>query len=180
MKDKKNTAPVFRYFNRDMSWLSFNYRVLLEAADEQLPLYERINFIAIYTSNLEEFYKVRVAEHRAVACGLKVTEETDRNEAIALLEQITAETSRQLAERTRIFEQMIVPTLRLNRIIFYQDPSEVEDAHRLYLQHYFTDEIFPYLQPVPIRRGLSAPFCVTIVCIWLCVCAVGENSNTSC
>ena len=158
MKDKKNTAPVFRYFNRDMSWLSFNYRVLLEAADEQLPLYERINFIAIYTSNLEEFYKVRVAEHRAVACGLKVTEETDRNEAIALLEQITAETSRQLAERTRIFEQMIVPTLRLNRIIFYQDPSEVEDAHRFYLQHYFTDEIFPYLQPVPIRRGVVSTF----------------------
>lgn len=158
MKDKKNTAPVFRYFNRDMSWLSFNYRVLLEAADEQLPLYERINFIAIYTSNLEEFYKVRVAEHRAVACGLKVTEETGRNEAIALLEQITAETSRQLAERTRIFEQMIVPTLRLNRIIFYQDPSEVEGAHRLYLQHYFTDEIFPYLQPVPIRRGVVSTF----------------------
>ena len=70
MKDKKNTAPVFRYFNRDMSWLSFNYRVLLEAADEQLPLYERINFIAIYTSNLEEFYKVRVAEHRAAKIGV--------------------------------------------------------------------------------------------------------------
>ena len=44
------------YFNRDISWLSFNYRVLLEAADTSVPLYDRINFIAIYSSNLEEFY----------------------------------------------------------------------------------------------------------------------------
>ena len=46
-----------RYFKRDISWLSFNYRVLLEAEDETLPLYERINFISIYSSNLEEFYR---------------------------------------------------------------------------------------------------------------------------
>ena len=58
-----------RYFNRDISWLSFNHRVLLEAEDEELPLYERINFISIYSSNLEEFYKVRVAELKAVASG---------------------------------------------------------------------------------------------------------------
>ena len=53
-----------RYFKRDISWLSFNYRVLLEAEDETLPLYERINFISIYSSNLEEFYKIRVADHK--------------------------------------------------------------------------------------------------------------------
>ncbi len=158
MKDKKNAAPVFRYFNRDMSWLSFNYRVLLEAADEQLPIYERINFIAIYTSNLEEFYKVRVAEHRAVIKGLKEAEDADREESISLLGQITTETTRQLAERSRIFEQMIVPTLRRNHIIFYQHISEVEEIHRLYLQHYFTDEIFPYLQPMPVRKGIVNTF----------------------
>ena len=45
-----------RYFKRDISWLSFDYRVLLEAEDDTLPLYERINFISIYSSNLEEFY----------------------------------------------------------------------------------------------------------------------------
>ena len=46
----------YNYFKRDISWLSFNYRVLLEAEDDTLPLYERINFISIYSSNLEEFY----------------------------------------------------------------------------------------------------------------------------
>ena len=44
----------YNYFKRDISWLSFNYRVLLEATDEHLPLYERINFISIYSSNLED------------------------------------------------------------------------------------------------------------------------------
>ena len=158
MRKPRIEYPPFRYFNRDMSWLSFNYRVLLEAADERLPLYERINFIAIYTSNLEEFYKVRVAEHRAVAYGKKVDEDTTREEATELLGQIVEETTRQLAERTRIFEQMIVPTLRRNRIVFYQDPSEVEEVHKPYLQHYFTDEIFPYLQPVPVERGVVSTF----------------------
>lgn len=153
MRKKRTVYPRFHYFDRDMSWLSFNYRVLLEAADEQLPIYERINFIAIYTSNLEEFYKVRVAEHRAVAQGLKEAEDASREASIALLGEIAAETNRQLAERSRIFEQMIVPTLRQNHVIFYQDPSEVEEAHKPYLQRYFTDEIFPYLQPVPVKRG---------------------------
>ena len=56
----------YKYFKRDISWLSFNYRVLLEAEDETLPVYERIKFLSIYSSNLEEFYEIRVAEHRGV------------------------------------------------------------------------------------------------------------------
>ena len=59
----------YQYFKRDISWLSFNYRVLLEADDDTLPVGERLNFISIYSSNLEEFYKVRVADHKAVATG---------------------------------------------------------------------------------------------------------------
>ena len=56
---------VYEYFKRDISWLSFNFRVLMEAADDTLPVSERLNFIAIYTSNLDEFYRIRVAEHIA-------------------------------------------------------------------------------------------------------------------
>lgn len=158
MAEDRGISGPFRYFNRDMSWLSFNYRVLLEAADDSLPLYERINFIAIFTSNLEEFYKVRVAEHRAVASGLKEVEDTTREEALLLLEQLTTETNRQLAERTRIFEQLIVPELRRVGIIFHQDPSEVEEAHLSFLHRYFSDEIFPYLQPVLVKKGLVHTF----------------------
>ena len=54
------------YFNRELSWLSFNYRVLQEAKDKSVPLYERIKFLAIYSSNLDEFFKVRVATLRSL------------------------------------------------------------------------------------------------------------------
>ena len=79
----------YHYFKRDISWLSFNYRVLLEADDDSLPLYERINFISIYSSNLEEFYKIRVAEHKAIASGGQ-SDDMTQEEARHLIHQITA------------------------------------------------------------------------------------------
>ena len=77
----------YNYFKRDISWLSFNYRVLLEALDERLPLYERINFISIYSSNLEEFYKIRVADHKAVASGATESDEETVQSARELVEE---------------------------------------------------------------------------------------------
>lgn len=78
----------YHYFNRDISWLSFNYRVLLEAADKSLNIYERLNFISIYSSNLEEFYKIRVAEHKAVESGGR-SDEMTCGEAHNLIHDIT-------------------------------------------------------------------------------------------
>lgn len=98
-----------RYFKRDISWLSFNYRVLLEAEDETLPLYERINFISIYSSNLEEFYKIRVADHKAIATGASQSDEETMQSAAELVDEINQEVNRQLEERIRIYEQKILP-----------------------------------------------------------------------
>ena len=84
----------YHYFKRDISWLSFNYRVLLEADDDSLPLYERINFISIYSSNLEEFYKIRVAEHKAIASGGQsddMTQEEYRKAAIDAVKKLSAD-----------------------------------------------------------------------------------------
>ena len=111
----------YNYFKRDISWLSFNYRVLLEATDEHLPLYERINFISIYSSNLEEFYKIRVADHKAVASGATESDEETVQSARELVEEINREVTRQLDDRVHIYEQKILPALRRNHIIFYQD-----------------------------------------------------------
>lgn len=142
----------YRYFDRDISWLSFNHRVLLEAEDEDLPLYERINFISIYSSNLEEFYKVRVAEHRAVASGGK-SEDLTVDQARSLIHEIAETVNRQLEDRVRIYEKGILPALRKNHIIFYQSRQEVGDFHRDYLHQYFMEEVFPFLQPVKIEKG---------------------------
>lgn len=142
----------YKYFNRDISWLSFNFRVLLEADDDNLPLYERINFISIYSSNLEEFYKVRVAEHRAVASGGK-SEDMTVQEAHALIQQIARIVNTQLEERVRIYEQKILPALRRNHIVFYQSRQEVCDFHREFIHRFFMEEVFPYLQPVKVETG---------------------------
>src|SRR5688572_23346000 len=60
MKKSLENLPLYPFFDRDLSWLSFNRRVLMEAEREEVPLMERLKFLAIYSSNLDEFYRVRV------------------------------------------------------------------------------------------------------------------------
>ena len=146
-----------RYFKRDISWLSFNYRVLLEAEDDTLPLYERINFISIYSSNLEEFYKIRVADHKAIATGAAHSDEESVQSAMQLVTEINEEVNRQLEERIRIYEQKILPALRQHHIIFYQSRN-VEPFHKEFLRRFFREEIFPYLAPVPVSKDKVISF----------------------
>lgn len=141
----------YQYFKRDVSWLSFNHRVLLEADDDSIPLYERINFISIYSSNLEEFYKIRIAEHKAVANG-GYSEDMTQDEARELIRQIADEVNSQLEDRIRIYERKIIPALKENHIVFYQSPEEVEPFHRDFMANFFQEEIFPYLLPVPVCK----------------------------
>ena len=147
----------YQYFKRDISWLSFNYRVLLEANDDRLPLYERINFISIYSSNLEEFYKIRVADHKAVASGATQSDEESVQSAAELLENINQEVNRQLEDRIRIYEHKILPALRKNHIIFYQSRN-VEPFHQEFIRNFFREEIFPFLQPVPVCKDRVVSF----------------------
>ena len=146
-----------RYFKRDISWLSFNYRVLLEAEDDTLSLYERINFISIYSSNLEEFYKIRVADHKAIATGAAHSDEESVQSAMQLVTEINEEVNRQLEERIRIYEQKILPALRQHHIIFYQSRN-VEPFHKEFLRRFFREEIFPYLSPVPVSKDKVISF----------------------
>lgn len=141
----------YGYFKRDISWLSFNHRVLLEADDDSVPLYERINFISIYSSNLEEFYKIRIAEHKAVANG-GYSGDMTQEEAHVLIHQIGEEVNKQLEDRIRIYEGKIIPALKDNHIVFYQSQQDVEEFHREFVSKFFQEEIFPYLLPVPICK----------------------------
>ena len=138
----------YSYFKRDLSWLSFNYRVLMEADDDRLPLYERINFISIYSSNLEEFYKVRVADHKAIASGVLEGDEETVESAARLVEKINEEVNCQLDYRVRIYEEKILPALEKNHIIFYQSKDEIRPFHKEFVRKYFREEVFPFLQPV--------------------------------
>jgi polyphosphate kinase len=141
---------MYSYLNRDISWLSFNYRVLLESEDLTLPVYERIRFLSIYASNLEEFYKIRVAEHRS-AIMQKVHSEEDPAEAEQILEEIKQEVTRQQQKFFRIFNNEILPELTKNKIILYTS-AQPKQEHCKFIKEYFMEEIFPFLQPVMLLK----------------------------
>ena len=144
-------ADSYIYFKRDISWLSFNYRVLLEAEDDSLPIYERIKFLSIYSSNLEEFYEIRVAEHRGVIMQKNFADESVE-EAEETLSAITKEVNRQQREYYRIFSEMILPELNRQNIYLYQD-SKPESFHEEFVHNFFNEEVFPFLSPVMIQAG---------------------------
>ena len=141
----------YRYFNRDLSWLSFNYRVLLEAKDERLPIYERIKFLSIYSSNLEEFYKIRVSGyHNTLLKSIK--DDNATKEALRILTEINKEVTAQEEEYYRISHDCILPELKKNHIILYQT-DRVEPFHKTFVEKYFNEEVFPYLQPMIIQKN---------------------------
>lgn len=141
---------VSRYFDRDISWLSFNYRVLLESEDDSLPIFERLKFLSIHASNLEEFYKIRVADHRSQIMK-KVHSEEDTTESEKILEKIKREVTRQQKEFSRIFRDKIKPELKRQNIIIYLDKN-VNAFHRDFVRKFFWEEVFPFLQPVMILK----------------------------
>lgn len=144
------STNIYHYFKRDISWLSFNYRVLMEARDESLPIYERIKFLSIYSSNLEEFYKVRVSGYHSSILKSIARDESEA-EALQILAQINKEVTAQEKEYYYIFNEMILPELRKKNIILYQT-EKVEPFHRAFIEKYFNEEVFPYLQPMIIQK----------------------------
>ena len=138
------------YHKRDVSWLSFNYRVLLEAKDESLPIYERIKFLSIYSSNLEEFYKIRVSGYHSSLLE-SINRDESIEEAIKTIDQINTEVTAQEKEYYQIFNESILPELKNNNIILYQT-HKVEPNHQIYVEKYFNEEVFPYLQPMIIQK----------------------------
>ncbi len=143
--------PHSKYFDRDLSWLSFNYRVLLEAADQHLPLYERIKFLAIYSSNLDEFFKVRIASVRSLLTVKKKKRQDLDFSPEELYETVFQEINRQLETFGEIFQNHILPELEDNDIYLLQGEPELEE-HKVFAEQFFEDEVSPYMHPELLRR----------------------------
>ncbi len=142
----------YDFFDRELSWLSFNYRVLQEAMDNELPLYERIKFMAIYSSNLDEFYKVRVASHRSLLELPKKSKDKQKLNPEKVLQNILHEVEMQQEEFYNLFEQVILPQLYENDIVLYQS-EVIPEIHKDFVSDYFFREVLPHIQAVLLEKG---------------------------
>jgi len=167
--DESADLPTDRYLNRELSWLDFNARVLALAEDTSLPLLERAKFLAIFTSNLDEFFMVRVA-------GLKRRDETGLSvrsaDGLSPREQLLriAQRTQSIATRqARVFNDSVKPALDAEgiHIVTWAD---LDVAERDRLVSYFNDQVFPVLTPLavdpahpfPYISGLSLNLAVTV------------------
>ena len=151
------TADTSRLLNRELSWLDFNARVLALAADPSAPLLERVKFCAIFASNFDEFFEVRVAALRAqVAAGVN-TRSADGLRPAAQLSLIHVAAT-DLAERhTTLFRDGITPSLAAEGIELVKWHS-LSDEDRQLVQSLFNDRIFPVLTPLAVDPGHPFPY----------------------
>ncbi len=142
----------YTYYDRELSWLSFNFRVLEEAMDKNLAIYDRINFMAIYDSNLDEFYKVRVASYRSLlTLGANQLEKLDYNPQ-DVLDSINKEVIRQQIIYEQVFFNEILPELRKHNIILVQD-NVLNEEQTEFVKNFFLQEILPDVLPVLLTEG---------------------------
>ncbi len=147
----------FEYLDRDISWLNFNYRVLQEAKDPSVPLFERLKFLAIYSSNLGEFFRIRVAHHRNLKkLGKNTKSKLDYNPKL-LLNQLYRIANRHLLEFNSIFEKEIIPELRKYHI-YLLSQTEISPAQEQFLEIYFRENLLPFVQPVLLVGDKVKPF----------------------
>src|SRR4051812_43470487 len=154
---RTSPLPADRFLNRELSWLDFNARVLELAEDEKLPLLERVKFLAIFASNLDEFYMVRIAGlKRRQTMGLTVRSPdglTIRDQ----LELITQRTQDLVQRHAEVFLKDITPRLEDAgiRILHWADLGD-EDARRQ--REYFRDQVFPVLTPLAVDPAHPFPY----------------------
>ncbi len=177
-KKSKSTLPKSkseRFFNRELSWLEFNDRILHEARDVKNPLLERIKFLSITASNLDEFYIVRVASLRDMksidftakdVAGMTVTEQ---------LAAIDQKTRQSMAVMYSTYTRSIVPQLK-NHDIHILDYSELEDEDQDICDFYFKNVLYPILTPMGVDSSRPLPLIYNRM-LNLCVMLDGSSKS---
>lgn len=142
-------SPMY-YNNRELSWLAFNERVLEEALDERNPLLERMKFLSIFSSNLDEFFMVRVAGLKdQVKAGFNKPENKAGLTPIQQLNDITKKTHKLVELQYDTFNQLILPTLNEENIEFLK-VGQLSREQLILIEDYFDEQIFPVLTPMAI------------------------------
>ena len=147
-----------RYINRELSWLKFNDRVLLEAQNIEIPLFERVKFLSIAGSNLDEFFMVRVAGLHS-----QIKQEVDSLSSDGLtpeeqMAEVVSETNNLLKKQNKIFKELVLQ-LKKNNINLVK-PQSLSNSEKKKLLEIFNEEIYPLLTPSAIDPAHPFPFIV--------------------
>ena len=149
--------PPDRFLNRELSWLEFGARLLELAEDDNLPLFERVKFLAIFADGLDEFFQVRVAGlEDQVAAGLR-TRSPDGMRPLEQLEAITARVTDLVDRQSHIFLDRVVPLLAEAGVVL-SDWHTLDEDDRTYLVDVFHQQIFPVLTPLAVDPGHPFPY----------------------
>src|SRR5688572_24076870 len=150
------SEPEFRYFNRELSWLAFNRRVLEEACNPDHPLLERLRFLSISASNLDEFFMVRVAglkAHQALGVEERSVDGLTPGQQLAA---ITAEADRLVTSQHEVWDTLRGALADAGLLVVGDEP--LDEASEAWLDQHFREQIFPVLTPQAIDPAHPFPF----------------------
>ena len=155
MDTKKFEKPEY-FVNRELSWLKFNERVLSEARDKSLPLFERLKFLSITASNLDEFFMVRVASLKdQVHAGYEkpdIAGLTPKDQ----LREISAQTHELVRQQYSTYNRSLLPALEKSGLHMISEHEELSDKQKEFVDRYFEDNVYPVLTPMAMDS--SRPF----------------------
>lgn len=154
-QETKFTNPA-NYVNRELSWLEFNYRVLGEARDKNTPLFERLKFLSITASNLDEFFMVRVASLKDMVhagytkldiAGLTAQEQLDR---------ISEKTHELVGHQYSVYNRSLLPALKAEGLTVITSHEDLDEVEAAFADQYFKENVYPVLTPMAVDS--SRPF----------------------
>jgi polyphosphate kinase len=149
-------TPAEHFFNRELSWLDFNDRVLQEALDERTPLLERLKFAAIFSSNLDEFFMVRVSGLMERERAGAAASTPDGMSLSQQLDAIRAHLARQTARQHQLFDGELRELMRQHGV-FLLDYAALDEPQRGALEAHFSELVFPVLTPLSVDAGHPFP-----------------------
>jgi polyphosphate kinase len=145
------------YFNRELSWLEFNRRVLEEARDPTVPLLERLKFLAIFESNLDEFFMVRVGGlQQKATVGISHGSGADRTPVKVILERITERVTGMAGDAYDVLAREVLPGLEKEGIVL-RGINDLTPEDRAHLGDLFRNQVYPVLTPLAIDPGHPFP-----------------------
>ena len=154
--DKKNFDKPEYYYNRELSWLLFNYRILNEAKDKTIPLFERIKFLAITASNLDEFFMIRVASLIDLVNADVKKKDIAGLTPKAQLDRIIPETKEMMRSQYQTLNRSLLPALETEGLKLVKRYEDLSDKQAKYVDKFFEKEVYPVLTPMAVDS--SRPF----------------------